>query len=359
MIQAGNSHESKRGFSNQIESPGDARPGSEGGPNEPEQDPIARSQQGSNKPPPEVDGIKAVKGYKGRADQKGPVQAEALTANPTEGAGDAGSWSISADAEGDGKPKQKGRKGRKAIAGRSAVRGVPMPGALPQQYSINAYGLVAALGKKHMRRDQQKARNTRLARHRGHFKANEFQKYRAAIENYDPTVKPGNQTALNAARVPFASYINKMHNRIHPIFADSFLGSLGKLGPDDKLSNMKLTSHMELVLDGRTGMVVRAGIVRGSGVTAFDVAAISSAKSAGPFGLPPDVIVSPDGNVYIHWEFYRDPYYACTSKFARPYLIKSAPRKDTPGPGPRRPSTTSGAEQRTAQGGPLRPVRKQ
>ena len=50
--------------------------------------------------------------------------------------------------------------------------------------------------------------------------------YRAAIENYDPSVKLGNQTALNAARVPFASYVNRMHNRIHPIFADGFLGSL-------------------------------------------------------------------------------------------------------------------------------------
>ena len=44
-------------------------------------------------------------------------------------------------------------------------------------------------------------------------------------------MKPGNQTALNTAAVPFASYLNGMHNRIHPIFADSFLGSLDGLPP--------------------------------------------------------------------------------------------------------------------------------
>ena len=148
-----------------------------------------------------------------------------------------------------------------------------------------------------------------------------------------------------------------MHNRIHPIFAVGFLGSLGNLGPDDKLSNLKLSTHLELVLDGETGAVTRAGVVRGSGVTAFDVAAISSAKSAGPFGKAPDMIVSPDGNVYVHWEFYRDPYYACTSKFARPYLIKGTPKKNPSGPGPRRPSGSGSEEPRASRPGPLRPTR--
>ena len=356
MKQAGNAHDSKRGFSNQVEGDDAPKSGSEKG--GPESEPIARSQQGSNQPPPGQQAIKAQKGLAARPEQTGPSTAEVVTAD-SGASGGAAAWSISADAKGDGKIKRAGRKGRKAIAGRAATPGVPMPGALPARYSINAYGLVAALGRQHMRREQEKARNTRLARHRGSFKANEFQKYRAAIENYDPSVKPGNQTSLNAARVPFASYINKMHNRIHPIFAGGFLGSLGKLSYDDKLSNMSLSAHMELVLDSASGKVIRAGIVRGSGVTAFDVAALSSVKSAGAFGVAPDAIISPDGNVYVHWEFYRDPYYACTSKFARPYLIKSSPDDDRPPPGPRRPPAANGEERRTAQGAPLRPERKQ
>ncbi|MEQ9318533.1 MAG: hypothetical protein RIF41_05215 [Polyangiaceae bacterium] len=360
LKQAGNSHEDRGGFSNQVEGEGPPKPGSEDGPEEPSKEPIARSQQGSDEPPPPgQEGRAAVKGLKARAAGTGAEASETLATDGANGAA-SGSWSISADPGGDGRPKQKGRKGRKAIAGRAAIPGIPGlsgPAALPQKYSINAYGLVDALGKQHLRQEREKARNTRLRRHRGSFKANTFEEYRAAIENYDPSVKPGNQTSLNAARVPFASFVNMMHNRIHPIFAVGFLGSLGNLGPDDKLSNLKLSTHLELVLDGETGAVTRAGVVRGSGVTAFDVAAISSAKSAGPFGKAPDMIVSPDGNVYVHWEFYRDPYYACTSKFARPYLIKGTPKKNPSGPGPRRPSGSGSEEPRASRPGPLRPTR--
>jgi hypothetical protein len=40
------------------------------------------------------------------------------------------------------------------------------------------------------------------------------------------------------------------------------------------------------------------------------------------FGLS---IVSPDGNVYVHWEFHSDPFDACTTRDARPYLLKGVP----------------------------------
>jgi hypothetical protein len=309
---------------------------------------IARSPGGANEPNVGQKGTAAQKGVKGHESGEGEARPETIGSAK-------GGWKISADG-GDGKEKKQGKKGRLARKGTASIPGVPIPGKLPGKYSINAYGLMEALGEQHLRQEQERARNTRLSKHRGRFKGNQFQKYRAAIENYDPSVKPGNQTSLNAARVPFASYINKMHNRIHPIFADGFLGSLDKVQGDDKLGNMKLFSHIEMVLDGATGKVVRAGIVKPSGVTAFDVGALSSLEAAGPFGRPPDVIVSPDGKVYIHWEFYRDPYYACTSKFARPYIIDVQP-KDGPGaPPPQRPPGTSQEPQQFGSTGPLRPT---
>ncbi|MCA9621553.1 MAG: hypothetical protein KC731_21170, partial [Myxococcales bacterium] len=357
LPEPGNAPDDRSGFSNEVPGEGDPRAGSENGPEEPSKTPIARSQQGSNTPiAAGQPGRAAVKGLQGREAGTGESKGETLATEPGAGAG-AGAWSISADAGGDGRPKQSGLKGRKAIAGRAGVPGLPGGTiGLPQQFSINAYGLVEALGKKQLRAEQEKARNTRLRRHRGSFKGNSFEEYRAAIENYDPSVKPGNQTSLNAARVPFASYINMMHNRIHPIFADSFLGSLKNLDGEDKLNNMNLSAHMELVIDGESGAVKRAGIVRGSGVSAFDVAAIASAKSAGPFGQAPEAIVSPDGNVYVHWEFYRDPYYACTSKFARPYIIKAPAKEDPRTPTPT-PGKEGGSERRAARPGPLRPER--
>jgi TonB family protein len=151
-----------------------------------------------------------------------------------------------------------------------------------------------------------------------------FDRYRAAVENYVPTVQPGNITALNAARVPFATYLVAVHNRIHPLFADQLLGSLGNLPPGHPL-NGDLSVHLEIVTAKDTGKIVRMGVTKASGATAFDVAALDAVSRAAPFGKAPDVIASPDGNVYLHWEFHRDPIDACTTRNARPYILKSAP----------------------------------
>jgi hypothetical protein len=34
--------------------------------------------------------------------------------------------------------------------------------------------------------------------------------------------------------------------------------------------------------------------------------------------------------VYFHWEFYRNPYYACSTYFARPYILKVKPKTAPP-----------------------------
>ena len=80
-----------------------------------------------------------------------------------------------------------------------------------------------------------------------------------------------------------------------------------------------------IVLDRAAGKIVRMGVTKSSGETAFDLVALRAVDRASPFGQAPDLIASPDGNVYVHWEFHRDPFDACTTRNARPYLLKSAP----------------------------------
>jgi hypothetical protein len=46
---------------------------------------------------------------------------------------------------------------------------------------------------------------------------------------------------------------------------------------------------------------------------------------AAPFGAPPLSIVSPGGKVYIHWDLHTDPFEACATRSARPYLLARAP----------------------------------
>jgi hypothetical protein len=144
------------------------------------------------------------------------------------------------------------------------------------------------------------------------------------VEGYTPSVKLGNTTALNAARVPFATYLVAMHNRIHPIFTDQFIASLASLPAGHPL-NGALATSLEIVIDGATGKIVRMGVTKPSGVTSFDVSALEAVSRAAPFGRAPGSIASPDGNVYVNWELHRDPVEACTTRNARPYLLKSAP----------------------------------
>ncbi len=65
------------------------------------------------------------------------------------------------------------------------------------------------------------------------------------------------------------------------------------------------------------------GIVKTSGVTVFDVTALVSFSHAPPFGKAPDIVVSANGKVYLHWELHRDGDDACSTRNAHPFMLKS------------------------------------
>jgi len=202
---------------------------------------------------------------------------------------------------------------------------------------------VAAIGSDQLARERQIDGERRRSAHVGSWHPMDPSRWRSAIENYVPSVQLGNQTALNTAASAFGSYLSMIHNRIHPIFADSFLGSLDNLPAGHPMNNQDLSTEVEIVLDQESGNVVRMGVTKFSGITAFDVAALDSVKRAAPFGTPPREIVSPDGKVYLHWEFHRNQY-ACSTLNARPFILKAqpgtAPTEVTPPPSPTDPSET-------------------
>jgi TonB family protein len=216
----------------------------------------------------------------------------------------------------------------------------------PGQVNLNLdqNGVVASVGQDQLRKEREADGERRLSQHRGSWAASSFERWKSAIENYVSSVKPGNQTALNTAAVPFATYLNGMHNRIHPFFADSFLGSLSALPKENPLNDPKLITTLEIVVT-KDGHIVKMGVVKTSGITAFDVAALDSVQRASPFGPAPGAIVSPDGRVYLHWEFHRNEVYACSTMNARPFLLSTpshgpaaeppaAPTKPGPAPPP-------------------------
>jgi hypothetical protein len=190
----------------------------------------------------------------------------------------------------------------------------------------------------------------RRSKHRGSWHGSGLQRWRGAIENYVSSVRPGNQTALNTARVPFATYLVRIHNRIHPVFADTFLASLDSLPFSSPINDYKLFARLEIVVDPRQGRIVKLGVIKTSGLTAFDLGALDSVWRSQPFGPAPSAVISSDGNVYLHWEFHRNPIYACSTMNARPYILNhpppikptTPPRPTKPAPGPKERGTQPG-----------------
>ena len=223
------------------------------------------------------------------------------------------------------------------------------PGVL--NTNLNQSQVTAIVGLDKLRRLRESDGERRKSEHRGSWVASNFERWRSAIENYVSSVKPGNQTALNTAAVPFATYLNGMHNRIHPIFADAFLESLDGLPANHPMNDQHLVTQLEIVLT-KEGRLKRMGIVKTSGLTAFDVAALDSVDRAQPFGPAPNAIVSPDGNVYLHWEFHRDEVYACSTMNARPFILATPPTQEPSGPPTPFPTPGPPSKERGAPAGP-------
>jgi len=169
--------------------------------------------------------------------------------------------------------------------------------------------------------------------------ADNWRQTREAIENFTPSVRVGNQTALRTAASPFAAYLTAMHRRIHRFFADTFLAGLENGRADSPLNDPTLYTLVEIVLE-RDGSVHRVGIVRGSGLLPFDVAALNAVRRSGPYGEAPGAILSPDQRVYVRWGFYRN-HRQCGTFNAEPFILPSGgtpsptpPPSSPPAPGP-------------------------
>jgi len=269
-----------------------------------------------------------------------------------------GSWAVAESRAGQAAQKaHRAKKKRlppmRGVGGANDLLGLGSLGTTSSGVNLNLspQQALAAVGRDRLVKEKKRDAERRKSAHRGSWKSLGIERWRASIENYVASVKPGNQTALNTARVPFASYLNAVHNRLHPIFADSFLASLDSLPGAHPMNKPDIKTHLEIVLDKDEGKVVRMGVTHTSGVTAFDIAALESVMRASPFGAPPGEIVSPDGNVYFHWEFYRNPFYACSTYFAHPFILKGTPKPAPPKVEPPKwrpldPKETSPADQR-------------
>ena len=142
------------------------------------------------------------------------------------------------------------------------------------------------------------------SKHKGKFTERRERVF-SALENFINEVTPSNQTELNTRAAPFAQFIARMHRQIHEKWAFGFMTQMDFSFRDSPMNDLKLVTKLEIVLDG-DGNVDKIAMVRTSGVTGFDGAAVSAVYDAAPFPTPPTAILSGNGKVYIHWKFHRN-----------------------------------------------------
>lgn len=158
--------------------------------------------------------------------------------------------------------------------------------------------------------------------------------------SYVPRVQMDNVTPLGAARlIPFATYIRNMHEHIHPIFEEEMVA--GRERYPELRSSADLVVNLEIGVEPGHGNLVLLGVAKSSGSVSFDAIALRAVRRAWPFGAPPPVIVSPDGRVYLHWEFHSDPYDACATRNVRPFMLKETALPTVVGGTGARPSALS------------------
>jgi hypothetical protein len=200
------------------------------------------------------------------------------------------------------------------------------PGRGAPDLRVSWTDFASLYGEEELRREREAWLEQRRSRSRGTNHEQRWQQFRAAIENYTPQVRPGNQTALNTRADPFAAYLAEVHRRIHARFADSFLHSLPSTVDAAFRANPAMHAKLELAFDPE-GRVARIGIVATSGDILFDFGAYNAVMMAQPYAASPEAIRSPDGLVYVHWSFYRNER-QCGTFNAEPYILAGVPLRD-------------------------------
>jgi TonB family protein len=240
------------------------------------------------------------------------------------------------------KPVEGAGKERRAASDGSVARdgapGVATPGRPNLRLSFSQYE--DTFGADSVQDQRERYAEQRRSRSPGQSREVIWKKFRGAIENYLPKVRPGNQTALNTAASPFAAYLATIHRQIHVHFADQFLRGLPMAG--SPLSDPSLITTLEIVING-DGTLETVGVARSSGFLPFDYGAFSSVQKAAPFPPPPTKILSSDGRAYMHWAFHRSER-QCGTFNAQPYILKDVGPPKAPQP------QDQGGEQRPPSG---------
>jgi hypothetical protein len=156
------------------------------------------------------------------------------------------------------------------------------------------------------------------------------QKWAQAMAPHTTQVTDHNQLPIGNKRGTLARYLNTIHQHIHPLYERGWLRAL-ELAHDTAIDDASsgASATLELTIAGEEGALRQLIVLETNATPAFVRGALESISRAAPFGAPPDEILSSDGNLYVQWQLFRDPAYACSTYFARPFILDLS-RKGSP-----------------------------
>jgi TonB family protein len=213
--------------------------------------------------------------------------------------------------EGRGRLTELGKDGKKA--GKRGLPGINTP------LSFNDYERI--IGKEKVDEERQVAAR-KMSSQKGRWER-KLDAIKSSLENFVPDVRTGNQTALKTRAAPFAVYVARMHRRIHELWGFGFLEELDGKGATHPLNNPELWVNLEVSVNP-DGTVHKVTIAKTSGKTEFDVAAVDTILSSGPYEPTPEAIRSSNGKVYLRWGFYRN-WRQCGTFNVEPYILSDVP----------------------------------
>ena len=126
----------------------------------------------------------------------------------------------------------------------------------------------------------------------------------SATQDYLKDTDQGLETLLNTREFKYYTYYNRIRKQLSHHWEPKVRVKLSRMFKQGRYlaSATDRVTKLIVILD-KKGNLVNVQMVKDSGVTDLDDAAIEAFQSAAPFPNPPIGIVEPDGTVKIRWDF--------------------------------------------------------
>lgn len=126
----------------------------------------------------------------------------------------------------------------------------------------------------------------------------------SATQDYLKDVDQGLETLLNAREFKYYSYYNRIRRQLSQHWEPKVRVKMSQMFKQGRFlaAATDRVTKLIVVLDTK-GNLVKVQMLKDSGVTDLDDAAIEAFQSAAPFPNPPQGIIEQDGTVKIRWDF--------------------------------------------------------